>query len=184
MPSWLTRGLVMAVLHAAGFVVLTKLLNEGADRIVLTSVIIALLVGVALMWGSVDGWLRRDTPVVTWVIAGVAAGPLGGLLNVIGRGLLVDETGVADLWPQLSVGAAFTALLIMVPAGVGVLVGSRLEPPTAVDGEPAAAEPKAPSPKPRPAPSGPRRTAEAAARRRARHRAATSARQPRVPPRS
>lgn len=180
MPGWLTRGLVLAVLHAAGAVFLAKMAtDQSGDRSVLTSVVIALLIGVALMWGSVDGWRRSENPMLTWLIAGVLAGPLGGVLNVIGRGLLVDQTGVSDLWPQVTTGAAFTALLVIVPAGVGLLVGSRLEPPPgAVDASDA--EPPAPAPVRR-APT--RRSSEAAARRRARHRAATSADGPAPKPR-
>lgn len=172
MPAWLTRGLVLAVLHAAASVIHAKLLTgQSADRTLLTWVVIALLVGVALMWGSIDGWRRAEQPMLTWLIAGLVAGPLGGVLNVIGRALFVDQTGVSDLWPQVSTGAAFTALLVIVPAGVGLLVGARLEPPPGAVAE-TPAEPPTPAPRPvRPA----RRSSEAARRRRARHRAATSA---------
>src|SRR5699024_3254700 len=52
--------------------------------------------------------------------------PLAGILGVVGRGLFVDQTGVAALGEALTGGAAFLALLVIVPAGIGMFVGSRI----------------------------------------------------------
>lgn len=122
----------MAVVHAAGALVLVKVkLAAVLPPTMLTWITIALLIGVALLWGSIDGWRRLDGAVITWLIAGVVGGLLGGVLNVAGRALFVDQTGVSQLPSQLTSGAAFTALLIMVPAWIGFAVGSRLEAPEA-----------------------------------------------------
>jgi hypothetical protein len=45
------------------------------------------------------------------------------VLSLVGKSIFVDQTGVADLGAALTGGAAFTALLVLVPAGVGMLAG-------------------------------------------------------------
>lgn len=175
MPAWLTRALVLAVLHATGAVILAELkLAATGDPSILTWIAFALLMGVSLLWASIDGWLRKPEPMLTWMIAAVVGGLLSGVLNVLGRGLFVDQTGVSELGVQLTSGAAFTALLIFIPAVVGVLVGSRLEPPRD------AREPDAPVPKPSSRKPAARSSPEARARR-ARHRAAAPGKQPAKP---
>lgn len=179
MPAWLTRALVMAVLHAAGAVIVAELKLAGpTNPAIATWIAFALLIGVSLLWASIDGWLRRPEPVQTWLIAAVVGGLVSGVLNVIGRALFVDQTGASALGVQLTSGAAFTALLIAVPALLGVFVGSRLDPPDRRPADDAADEPaaakadaktEAEPEKPRP-----RATRESSARardRRARHRA-------------
>lgn len=171
MPAWLTRALVMAVLHAAGAVIVAELKLAGpTNPAIATWIAFALLIGVSLLWASIDGWLRRPEPVQTWLIAAVVGGLVAGVLNVIGRALFVDQTGASALGVQLTSGAAFTALLIAVPALLGVFVGSRLDPPDRRPAdEPTAAKTEAEPEKPRP-----RATRESSARardRRARHRA-------------
>lgn len=172
MPAWSLRAVVLAVLHAAGTVILAQLKLSGAGApTVLTWIAIALLVGVALLWGSIDGWRRLDQPVQTWFVAGIVGGLFGGVLNVLGRALFVDQTGVSELASQLTSGAAFTALLIIVPAGLGVLVGSRLDaPPQGRDDEPPRAKASGEADKPE------RRSSEKARARRERHRATSPGR--------
>ncbi|MQA62189.1 MAG: hypothetical protein GEU86_11955 [Actinophytocola sp.] len=131
---------MLAVVHAAAYVAAAKLtIFRAIDQTVAIWVVIALLIGVALAWSSVDGWLRRPDRVRNWVLGALVAGPLAAVLYVTGRAIFVDQTGVADLGVQLTSGAAFTALLVLVPAGLGLFVGSRLEPPS----DPAAKQPAA-----------------------------------------
>lgn len=176
MPPWLTRGLVLAVVIAAGAVIVARLTVAMPGNEVLTWIGVALLGGVSLMWGSIDGWLRRPDPMVTWLGAGVFAGVAGAVLYIIGRSVFVDESGTHDLGVQLTSGAAFLALLVIVPAGLGLLVGSQLDTPAKTPA-PAAevAEPEKPAkPSPTARKTAPRGSAAAAqARRRAKHRAAT-----------
>ncbi|MGH3950620.1 MAG: B-4DMT family transporter [Pseudonocardiaceae bacterium] len=132
MPAWLIRGLTLAVLHAAGVVTLGKIAvfrSTDTEMTIATSVVFALLIGSALTWSAVDGWLRRPDGGRTWVLAALIAGPTAGVLNVIGRAVFVDQTGASELGVQLTSGAAFTALLVLVPAGLGLFVGGRLESP-------------------------------------------------------
>ncbi|NIJ11676.1 hypothetical protein FHU38_002020 [Saccharomonospora amisosensis] len=127
MPSWVTRGIVMAVLHAAGTVALAKIaVFQPTEVTFVTIVTLALLVGAAALWSAIDAWLGVDRAPRTWFIAALVAGPVSGVLAVIGRAVFVDQTGVNALGAALTGGAAFTALLVLAPAGLGLLVGARL----------------------------------------------------------
>lgn len=161
MPGWLLRGLVLAVVHATAYVVAAKLIIfRVVEQAVAISMVIALLIGVALAWSSVDGWLRRDDRGRSWVLGALVAGPLTSILYVIGRSVFVDQTGVADLGVQLTSGAAFTALLVLVPAGLGLFVGSRLEPPVDPTAKQPAAEAETEADADAPAAPARRRTAK------------------------
>jgi hypothetical protein len=152
MRSWLIRGLVMAVLHAAAFTTVAKVeVFQPTGTTVIQAVAIAVLVGAAALWSALDGWLRREDSGRAWFIAALVAGPVSGVLYVIARAVFVDQTSMNELWPALTGGAAFTALLVMIPAGLGLLVGGKLEPPRkyASAGETEDAEPaQRPSRKP------------------------------------
>lgn len=130
MPTWLLRGLGMAVLHAAAITAVAKIaVFQPTESTTTTIVIVALLVGAAALWSAIDAWLRRRDRGRTWFIAGLLTGPVSGVLGVIGKALFVDQTGIAQLWPAVTGGAAMSALLVLVPAGLGLFVGSRLHPP-------------------------------------------------------
>jgi hypothetical protein len=130
MQPWLVRGCVMAVVYAAAETVLAKVqVTAPGTGSVLGPVALALLIGVGLLWGGVDGWLRRPRGGMHWFYAGLVGGLLAGVLSVIARAAFVDQTGVSALGSALTGDAAFIALLIMLPAAVGVAVGGRLQPP-------------------------------------------------------
>ncbi len=134
----------MAVLHAAAAVALAKIaVFHPTDVTPMTVTSLAVLVGAAALWSALDAWLGVDRPGRTWFLAALVAGPVSGVLDVLGRGMFVDETGVGALGAALTGGAAFTALLVLVPAGLGVLVGSRVAAPrgTAGAGDDPAPEP-------------------------------------------
>jgi|GEM_PF-6232423 len=117
----------MGVLQAIGVTAVAKLnATQPGDLTLEAAVAIAVLVGVAATWSAVDGWFGRRDRGRNWFVAGLIAGPLAGILGVVGRGLLVDQTGVAALGEALTGGAAFLALLVIVPAGVGMFVGNRI----------------------------------------------------------
>lgn len=130
MPSWLIRALAMAVLHGAAVTAVAKVgvyRPTGADLI--EAAVLALLVGAAALWGAIDAWLRRPDRARSWFIAAIVAGPVSGVLSVVGRAMFVDQTGIAALDEALTGHAAFTALLVLVPAGLGLLVGGKLGAP-------------------------------------------------------
>jgi hypothetical protein len=129
MRLWLTRGCVMAVLYAAAETLLAAVqVNHPGSGSVLDPIVLALLVGVSGLWAGVDGWQRKPRRGMNWFYGGLIGGVLAGLLSVIAKALFVDQTGVWALGPALTGDAAFIALLIMVPAGLGIAVGGRLTP--------------------------------------------------------
>ncbi|MFB9725555.1 B-4DMT family transporter [Haloechinothrix salitolerans] len=129
MPAWLVRGLVLAAVYAAAAVGVAwaDVFHRDAMTVV-TSVVFAAMLGVALTWGAIDGWARRPHRGTTWLYAALTAGPLAGIAYVIGRAVFVDQTGVSALGVQLTSGAAFFVLLVIVPAWVGQVVGRRVSP--------------------------------------------------------
>jgi hypothetical protein len=136
MQPWLVRGCVMAVVYGAAETVLAKVqVDHPGSGSVVDPVLLALLVGVSGLWAGLDGWHRRPRRGMTWFYAALVGGVLAGVLSVIGRAAFVDQTGLWALGSALTGDAAFTALLIMLPAGVGMAVGGRLQPPTGIDGD-------------------------------------------------
>ena len=81
------------------------------------------------MWGVLDRWRALPRPELTWLYAALVAGWGAGVLGVIGRSIFVDQTGVSELGSALTGGAAFTALLVFVPAGIGLLAGKWIRSP-------------------------------------------------------
>lgn len=133
MQPWLVRGCVMAVVYAVAETLLAGVqVDHPGLGSVLDPVLIALLVGVSGAWAGVDGWLRRPRRGMNWFYAGLVGGVLAGILSVIGRAAFVDQTGVWALSSAVTGDAAFVALLIMLPAGLGVFVGGRLTPPSGI----------------------------------------------------
>ncbi|WP_370942637.1 B-4DMT family transporter [Amycolatopsis sp. cg5] len=132
MPAWLLRGLGMAVLHGAAATILAKIaVLRPTDSTVSSSIVIALLIGAAALWSAIDAWLRRTDLGRTWFIAALVAGVVSAPLTVIGKAVFVDQTGASALGEALTGGAAFTALMVLIPAGLGMFVGGRLDPPGA-----------------------------------------------------
>lgn len=89
---------------------------------------LGLVVVVGVLWGALDAWRQLDGRGMVWFFAALVAGPLAGVVGVVGRSL-VDQTGLEALGPALTGGAAFTALLVMVTSGVGTAVGGALPQP-------------------------------------------------------
>ncbi|WP_231642305.1 hypothetical protein [Saccharomonospora sp. NB11] len=143
----------MAVLHAAAAVAAAKFaVFQPTDRTLVTVIALALLVGTVALWSAIDAWTGLSEAGRTWFIAALVAGVGAGVLTVLGKAVFVDRTGVSALASALTGGAAFTALLVLVPAGLGLLVGGRLRAryhntDSAEDDEDG---PRKPSPRPRP----------------------------------
>jgi hypothetical protein len=123
---WLIRGLVLAFVLAGADVGLAKLAVHDSDLTVLRSIVLGVVAGLAALWGAFDGWRRLDDRARVWVIASVIAGFGSGVLRVVGKALLVDETGLSSLGSALTGDAAFGALIVLIPAGLGLFVGSRI----------------------------------------------------------
>lgn len=117
----------MALLHGAAVTVLAKYeVFNPTDQTLVISLALAILVGAAAGWSAVDAWQGKPERGKNWFIAALIAGPVSGVLYVIGRAVFVDQTGVSELGGALTGGAAFSALLVLLPAGLGLLVGGRI----------------------------------------------------------
>lgn len=134
MSAWVIRGLAMAVLHALAITLLAKYaVYHPTDSTLYVSLALALMVGAAALWAAVDAWRGLPDRGKVWFISGLVAGPVAGVLYVIGRAVFVDQTGVSELGGALTGGAAFSALLVLIPAGLGLFVGGRIgraQPPS------------------------------------------------------
>nr|WP_167668576.1 B-4DMT family transporter [Saccharomonospora xinjiangensis] len=151
MPSWIPRGLGMALLHAAAAVATAKFaVFQPTDHTLVAAIALAVLVGTVALWSAIDAWTGLAGAGRCWFIAALVAGAGSGVLTVAGKAVFVDRTGVSALASALTGGAAFTALLVLVPAGLGLLVGRRLAASYhAGDGEPEREEARR-RPRPRP----------------------------------
>ncbi|HEX7322257.1 MAG TPA: B-4DMT family transporter [Mycobacterium sp.] len=135
MNKWLVRGLAFAALmYAVRFAqsVLMNLMPTHAD--VITVAVLLLGAPWAVLWGWADGNAdakahpdpdRRDDLAMIWLVAGVIAGALSGVLAVI-TALIYKGYYAGGLLEELSTFAAFTALIVFVPAMVGVALGRKL----------------------------------------------------------
>lgn len=136
----------MALLHGVALTLLAKYaVYHPTDQTLMTSVALAVLVGAAALWSALDAWRGLPDRGRAWFIAALVAGVVSGILYVIGRAVFVDQTGVSELGGALTGGAAFSALLVLIPAGLGLFVGGRIGRARPVDDEPR----EVPSPRPR-----------------------------------
>ncbi|KDN16057.1 B-4DMT family transporter [Amycolatopsis rifamycinica] len=136
----------MAVLHGVALTLLAKYaVYHPTDQTLAVSLTLAVLVGAAALWAALDAWRAVPDRGRAWFIAALVAGVVSGILYVIGRAVFVDQTGLSELGGALTGGAAFSALLVLVPAGLGLFVGGRIGGARAGEEEPR----EVPSPRPR-----------------------------------
>ena len=93
---------------------------------VIRSVVLGVVAAVAAVWAALDGRRGLDDRSRIWVLSALVAGFASGVLRVVGKAVFVDETGVGALGSALTGDAAFGALVVLVPAGIGLLVGGRI----------------------------------------------------------
>ncbi|OBA79539.1 hypothetical protein A9W99_20985 [Mycobacterium sp. 1164966.3] len=135
MRNWMVRGLVFAGLMVVLRLIQGTVINAWPTMSGLISVILLLLfIAAVSAWGVRDGRAdananpdpdRREDLAMTWLLAGIAAGILSGavswLISLLYKGLYTG--GPIN---ELTTFAAFTALIIFVPAIIGVAVGRWL----------------------------------------------------------
>lgn len=132
MSNWLPRGLAFA----GGMVLLRlvqgTLINLNPTRAGIISVLLLVLFGIAAFaWGLLDGRAdatespdpdRRRDLAMRWLLAGLLAGVLSGavvwLISLVYRNVYAD-----GLVPEVTAFAAFTALLVFLPATAAVALG-------------------------------------------------------------
>lgn len=114
----------MAVVHAVAETVRADFgVHHPTSRTLFEALVLGVLAGVAAVWGALDRWRGVEDAGRAWLIASLVAGWGAAVLGVIGKSVFVDQTGVADLGSALTGGAAFTALLVLIPASIGLAAG-------------------------------------------------------------
>lgn len=143
MNPWLLRGAAMVLLHVLVRTALAvALISAPGSATVPRAVALVVLVVVAVLWAGLDAVredlddVQRDDLSARWLKAALLTGPVAGLIGWAVQGLFVDASGSAQLLVELTGGAAFTVLLVLVPAVLGILVGHRVRPPAASEPEP------------------------------------------------
>jgi hypothetical protein len=126
----------MAVVHAAAETVRADFgVQHPTSRTLFEAIVLGVLVGVAAVWGAVDKWRDVADAGRAWLIASLVAGWGAAILSIIGKSVFVDQTGVAELGGALTGGAAFTALLVLVPAAIGLVAGNWIRTVRSSDAE-------------------------------------------------
>ena len=135
MHTWLLRGLAFAAGMVVVRLVQGTLINIYETKAGLISISLVVLFAIAsFIWGLLDGRAdananpdpdRRGDLAMTWLLAGLIAGVLSGLIvwlvslfykNVYAEGLISEVTTFA----------AFTALVVFIPAIAAVAIGRFL----------------------------------------------------------
>ncbi len=133
MTAWLLRSVGMTAVH----VVLRLLLGVWVTTAPLQGTVarwtmFALVLLVALVWAAADGIAdTRRNPLVEdrtdlvarWMIAALITGLAAGLICWLADKAGADGLGSGGLVFDLTSGAAGTALMVIVPAALGIGVG-------------------------------------------------------------
>lgn len=135
MTTWLTRGLAFAAGMVLVRLVQGTLVNASPTNAGSISLALVLLFGVgAFIWGLIDGMAdaratpdpdRRREMAMPWLQAGLVAGAVSGLVTWI-ISLFDAAVYVDGPITEVTVFAAFTALVVFVPAVFAVSLGRWL----------------------------------------------------------
>lgn len=115
----------VAARTALGFAALSWPTSGQLQRIIGVVVVVV----IAALWAGLDSLREnpdddeRDDLMQRWLKAAVLAGPVAGLVGWAIEGLFIDSIGTSALAGNIIGGGAFTALLIFVPAMIGVAFG-------------------------------------------------------------
>jgi uncharacterized membrane protein YfcA len=135
MAKWLLRGLVFAALMVVVRLFQGALINQFETMALLISlVLLAVFAVVVFTWGLIDGRSdaranpdpdRRGDLAMTWLLAGLLAGILSGAISWF-ISMIYPALYAGGLVNELTTFAAFTALLVFLPAILAVAVGRWL----------------------------------------------------------
>ncbi len=136
MTNWMVRGLVFA----AGMVVVRlfqgALINAFQEMagVISVSLVLLFIIGV-FIWGLIDGRAdareqpdpdRRRDLAMTWLLAGLVAGLLSGAVVWLISLLYTGGLYTGGLINEVTTFAAFTALMVFLPAMGAVVLGRWL----------------------------------------------------------
>lgn len=126
------RGLVYAAAMVVVRVFQGALINAWQTQAGLISIVLLLLfIAGVVVWGVLDGRAdakaqpdpdRREDLAMTWLLAGLLAGILSGAVAWL-LALVYKDIYTGGLLNELTTFAAFTALIVFVPAVIGVAFG-------------------------------------------------------------
>ncbi|TGD90346.1 hypothetical protein BayCH28_00300 [Mycolicibacterium sp. CH28] len=135
MNTWLLRGLVFAAGMVVVRLVQGTLINLYETKAGLISIVLVVLFGIsAFVWGLLDGRAdananpdpdRRRDLAMTWLLAGLVAGVLSGFVAWV-ISLFYSSVYVEGLIGEVTTFAAFTALMVFIPAIAAVSLGRFL----------------------------------------------------------
>ena len=135
MTTWLLRGLAFAAGMVIVRLVQGTLINIYETKAGLISIVLVVLFGIAsFLWGLIDGRAdanaqpdpdRRRDLAMTWLLAGLVAGILSGLVVWI-ISLFYNNVYAEGQISEVTTFAAFTALMVFIPAIAAVAIGRFL----------------------------------------------------------
>lgn len=123
----------MTAVHVIARVVLGIVITAAPlQGVRMRNIALGIVVVLALVWSGLDGVIdARRHPVVEdradlilrWIIAGLITGVAAGLICHLLEGSGADGIGSQSLIFDLTSGAAGTALMVIVPAALGIAIG-------------------------------------------------------------
>lgn len=135
MTTWLPRGLMFAIGMVVLRLVQGSLINASPTNAGTISAALCIVFGaVAFIFGLLDGRAdatanedpdRRRDLAMRWLMAGLVAGVVSGLVTWL-ISLVYHAVYVDSLGPELIVFPGFTALLVFLPAMLGIAIGRWL----------------------------------------------------------
>jgi predicted lipid-binding transport protein (Tim44 family) len=128
----MVRGLVFAGVMVVLRLIQGAVINAWPTTSGLISVVLLLLFTIGVVaWGVIDGRAdanaspdpdRRQDLAMTWLLGGIAAGLLSGLVSSL-ISMFYKGLYTGGLLSEITTFAAFVALLVFVPAIIGVAIG-------------------------------------------------------------
>ncbi|MET0900427.1 MAG: B-4DMT family transporter [Mycobacterium sp.] len=132
MAKWLLRGLVFAALMVVVRLFQGALINQFETQALMISLgLLLVFVIVVFVWGFIDGRTdARNTPdperrgdlAMTWLLGGLIAGLLSGAISWF-ISMVYPALYAGGLVNEVTTFAAFTALLVFLPAILAVAIG-------------------------------------------------------------
>ena len=135
MAKWLLRGLAFAALMVVVRLFQGALINQFETQALLISLgLLLVFVVVVFVWGLIDGRAdargnadpeRRGDLAMTWLLGGLVAGLLSGAISWF-ISMVYPALYAGGLINEVTTFAAFTALLVFLPAILAVAIGRWL----------------------------------------------------------
>lgn len=136
MISWGVRSIGMTAVHVIARVILGVVITAVPLQGVLSrNIAFGIVVVIALVWAGLDGVIDsrahelvedRSDLIMRWIIAGLITGVAGGFICYLLEKAGVNGLGSQGLFFDLTSGAAGTALMVIIPATIGIAIGRRI----------------------------------------------------------